>query len=362
MIELADTVTSTVPAADAARRATVNPVRTRGDWEAMRAAALADPGKFHGDRARETLHWFVPSAGAWLNYADGVWSGWDATTAEAVTAALPADFTPWTTAFDASDAPFFKWFAGGLTNACFSEVDRHVLAGRGDEAALILLFKCEMKAAPGTHYDYSCLGYITLGKILERVAKEPLDAFAKREIFEPLGMSNSGFRRISTSPKLGAADNVAPTIASDRERGRLYGEVHDGNASGIDGVSGNAGLFSTASDMLRYGQMLLNGGELDGARILCPRTVDRMLHSQIDKAAGGQTWGLFCAPSGMHPGGDILWEGSAAHTGFTGTSLLVHKGLELVVVLLTNRVLIADSTHIRARRLFHNAVGAAIVD
>jgi acrylyl-CoA reductase (NADPH)/3-hydroxypropionyl-CoA dehydratase/3-hydroxypropionyl-CoA synthetase len=137
MIELADTVTSTVPAADAVRRATVNPVRTRGDWEAMRAAALADPGKFHGDRARETLHWFVPSAGAWLNYADGVWSGWDATTAEAVTAALPADFTPWTTAFDASDAPFFKWFAGGLTNACFSEVDRHVLAGRGDEAALI---------------------------------------------------------------------------------------------------------------------------------------------------------------------------------------------------------------------------------
>ena len=137
MIELADTDASTVPAAVAARPAAVNPVRTRGAWEAMRAAVLADPGAFHGDMARTTLHWFVSSVGAWLNYSDGVWSGWDATTAAPVTADLPADFTPWTTAFDGSQAPFFKWFSGGLTNACFSEVDRHVLAGHGDEAALI---------------------------------------------------------------------------------------------------------------------------------------------------------------------------------------------------------------------------------
>lgn len=234
--------------------------------------------------------------------------------------------------------------------------------GLGDEAALTSLFKCEMKAAPGKQYEYSCLGYITLGKILERVAKEPLDTFTKRQIFEPLGMTKSGFRRTSATPQSGPSDDVAPTIASDRERGKLYGEVHDGNASGIDGVSGNAGLFSTAGDMLRYGQMLLNGGELDGTRILCPRTVDRMLNSQIDKSVGGQTWGFFCAPGGMHPAGDVLWEGSAAHTGFTGTSLLIHPALHLVVALLTNRVLIPNATHIRARRLFYNAVGAAIVE
>ncbi|UAJ09998.1 AMP-binding protein [Glacieibacterium megasporae] len=135
MIELADPVAS--PATIVAPRPVSNPVRTRADWEAMRAAVLADPGKFHGNMARETLHWFVPSVNAWLNYADGVWSGWDAVTAAPVTADLPADFAPWTTAFDASDAPFFKWFSGGLTNACFAEVDRHVLAGHGDEAALI---------------------------------------------------------------------------------------------------------------------------------------------------------------------------------------------------------------------------------
>jgi CubicO group peptidase (beta-lactamase class C family) len=234
--------------------------------------------------------------------------------------------------------------------------------GLGEEAALKSIFACEMKAAPGTKYEYSCLGYITLGKILERVAGEPLDTFTKREIFEPLNMEYSGYRRISATSKAGPGDDVAPTIGSDLERGKLYGEVHDGNAGGIDGISGNAGLFSTAADMLRFGQMLLNGGELDGVRVLCPRTVARMLNGQIDKSIGGQTWGLFCAPSGMHPAGDILWEGSAAHTGFTGTSLLVHPGLELVVVLLTNRVLIPNATHSRARRLFHNAVGAAIVE
>jgi acrylyl-CoA reductase (NADPH)/3-hydroxypropionyl-CoA dehydratase/3-hydroxypropionyl-CoA synthetase len=136
MIELADPAGPTMPTAVVPNPAT-NPIATRADWEAMRAAVLSDPGKFHGDMARTTLHWFVPSVGAWLNYSNGVWSGWDAATAAAVTADLPADFTPWTTAFDASDAPFFKWFSGGSTNACFAEVDRHVLAGHGDEAALI---------------------------------------------------------------------------------------------------------------------------------------------------------------------------------------------------------------------------------
>ena len=118
---------------------TANPVRTRADWDAMRAAVLADPGAFHADAARK-LSWFVATAGpngAWLSFAGGRWQGWDAVTAASVVADLPAGFEPWTTAFDASDPPFFKWFAGGRTNACFTEVDRHVLAGHGDEAALI---------------------------------------------------------------------------------------------------------------------------------------------------------------------------------------------------------------------------------
>ena len=119
--------------------ATMNPIRTHADWSAMRAAVLADPGAFHADAARK-LPWFVRdigSHGAWLRFEDGQWRGWDAFTAAAIDPGLPTDFTPWTTAFDASDAPFFKWFSGGRTNGCFAEVDVHVLTGHGDEAALI---------------------------------------------------------------------------------------------------------------------------------------------------------------------------------------------------------------------------------
>ena len=120
--------------------ALVNPVVTRDDWDAMRAAVLSDPGAFHGDIAGRTIHWFVSGiggSGAWLSYLDGLWQGWDADTGAAVTADVPADFAPWTTAFDASEPPHWRWFTGARTNAAFNEVDRHVLAGHGDEAALI---------------------------------------------------------------------------------------------------------------------------------------------------------------------------------------------------------------------------------
>jgi acrylyl-CoA reductase (NADPH)/3-hydroxypropionyl-CoA dehydratase/3-hydroxypropionyl-CoA synthetase len=107
----------------------------------MRAEVLADPGAFHGDIAARTIHWFVPEAGpdgAWLTKGeDGRWRGWDARTAEPVSPELPADFAPWTQAFDASDPPHWRWFSGARTNAVFSEVDRHVLAGHGAETALI---------------------------------------------------------------------------------------------------------------------------------------------------------------------------------------------------------------------------------
>ena len=124
----------TVPAAIA------NPVRSRADWAAMRAAVLADPGAFHGAIAARNLHWLValPTGGeAWLSFDGTRWSGWDAATAAPVVAELPADFAPWARAFNADDAPNFRWFEGGRTNCAFNELDRHVLAGHGAEAAVI---------------------------------------------------------------------------------------------------------------------------------------------------------------------------------------------------------------------------------
>ncbi|MCZ8132798.1 MAG: AMP-binding protein [Steroidobacteraceae bacterium] len=121
--------------------ARVNPLRTRADWEAAREACLRDPGAYHGAIAKREIHWFDPAlgaAGAWIAWDDAAqaWQGWDARTGAALRAPYAAAHAPWTQAFDAAEAPFYRWFAGGLTNACFNEVDRHVLAGHGAEAAL----------------------------------------------------------------------------------------------------------------------------------------------------------------------------------------------------------------------------------
>ncbi len=123
--------------------ALTNPIRTRADWQAQRAAAEVDPGAFHGGIARREIHWFVPGVGAhgsWLSFDDssGRWTGWDGASGQPVQADLGGAFEPWDTAFDASDPPHYRWFSGGLTNACFNEVDRHVLAGHGDETAFIV--------------------------------------------------------------------------------------------------------------------------------------------------------------------------------------------------------------------------------
>jgi acrylyl-CoA reductase (NADPH) / 3-hydroxypropionyl-CoA dehydratase / 3-hydroxypropionyl-CoA synthetase len=122
--------------------ARVNPIRTRADWEAQRAACSANPGAFHGDIAKRTLHWFdaaVGMHGAWICWDASAnrWTGFDAKTGASVVADYAASHEPWATAFDDSDAPFYRWFSGGLTNACFNEVDRHVLAGHGAESALL---------------------------------------------------------------------------------------------------------------------------------------------------------------------------------------------------------------------------------
>ena len=123
-----------VPAAQA------NPLRSRRDWDTQRAAALADPGAFHGAIARREIHWFVAGAaphGAWLSFdeARGRWTGWHALSGQPLEVDLGKDFEPWQRAFDDTDPPHWKWFSGGLTNACFNEVDRHVLAGHGEEVA-----------------------------------------------------------------------------------------------------------------------------------------------------------------------------------------------------------------------------------
>jgi acrylyl-CoA reductase (NADPH)/3-hydroxypropionyl-CoA dehydratase/3-hydroxypropionyl-CoA synthetase len=114
-----------------------NPIRTRADWEAQRKAFLEDPGAFHAAIARTAIHWYDAALDAWITFdeIESRWTGVDARSGAAVEVNYGADHEPWARTFNDDKPPFYRWFEGGLTNACFNEVDRHVLMGYGDEVA-----------------------------------------------------------------------------------------------------------------------------------------------------------------------------------------------------------------------------------
>ncbi|MEO0324058.1 MAG: AMP-binding protein, partial [Myxococcota bacterium] len=125
--------------ADGAGTETFGRLSSASHESAARAKALSDPGTFHGDIASAELHWYDAGRQAWWRRdpATGAWSGYDAATGEAATDAPASDWRPWATAFDDADAPFYRWYVGAQTNACFNEVDRHLLAGKGADAAFL---------------------------------------------------------------------------------------------------------------------------------------------------------------------------------------------------------------------------------
>ena len=115
----------------------LQPIASAEDEAERRAAAVADPGAFHGDIAASELHWWDGDAGAWVTRSpdDGQWAGFDARSGEAQPSERPESWRPWTWAFDDTEAPFYRWFDGAETNAAFNELDRHLLEGRGSKAA-----------------------------------------------------------------------------------------------------------------------------------------------------------------------------------------------------------------------------------
>lgn len=117
-----------------------------------------------------------------------------------------------------------------------------------------------LQSKPGTAFKYSDINFILLGEIAQRVSKTPLEVFARREVFGPLKMTDTGF--LPSKEKL---PRIAPTEVVNGRPWR--GVVHDPTARHMGGVAGDAGLFMTAADLARYARMLLNLGELDGVRI-----------------------------------------------------------------------------------------------
>lgn len=219
----------------------------------------------------------------------------------------------------------------------------------GGDEALKRLYREALPNPPGARFIYSDIGYITLGEVVRRASGMPLDEFARRNIFEPLGMRDTGFRprpelmsRIAPTETLGATASYlggnGETTGLDKER-MLRGEVHDPTAFRMNGVAGHAGLFSTVDDLALYCQMISNGGEYNGIRILSPLGVAAMTEPRVVNEAGqarGLGWDISSGFSVNR--GDLFPLGSFGHTGFTGTSLWIDPASETFVVFLSNRV------------------------
>lgn len=220
--------------------------------------------------------------------------------------------------------------------------------------ALEHILATPLEAEPGTRYAYSDLGYILLGFVLERELGGTLPNLAKKRIFDPLGMERSGY-----FPCEHLKSHLAATSAP-------LGQVHDPNARGMGGAAGHAGLYTTVSDLARY---LLGLRPPEGEipllpPLLSPLTRRLMETNQNPSPLNGHTIGWFAYPSGYLPKGDLLSEKTYAHTGFTGTLLMVDPLIDLGLILLTNRVYYEKQNDgsgvLRLRRLFANAVAGAL--
>lgn len=226
---------------------------------------------------------------------------------------------------------------------------------RGREQYLQQIAARPLKGVPGDTTIYSDWDFILLGLVVERIAGQPLDEFTAQRIFRPLGMDDTGFR-----PGGDRRARVAPT-ERDSLRGQIWGDVHDPNAWALGGVAGHAGLFGSARDLAVFAQLLLNGGEYGGVRLLQPQTLARWTAPQRRGSSRALGWDTPSTPSSA---GRHFSARSFGHTGFTGTSMWIDPERSLFVVILANRVNSRglSTTHIPLRRNVADAVQAAVLD
>lgn len=200
----------------------------------------------------------------------------------------------------------------------------------GHDTIVEAVKRVRLVAAPGTQVHYSDLGFITLGALVARVSGQALDRYCAAQIFQPLGMRDTGYRPAPQLRRRIAATEYQPG------RGLVWGAVHDENAAAMGGVSGHAGLFATAADLATFTAMLLDGGQFGATRVLHPQTVRRMFSVQTGALLPRRGYGWdYGQPSYM---GQLAAANAVGHTGFTGTSLVLDTARRLSVILLTNRV------------------------
>ena len=201
----------------------------------------------------------------------------------------------------------------------------------GRDTVRALVIATALEAPPRTRMVYSDLGAIILGMLVERVTGQSFDVAVQERVLTPLGMTETMF-----NPPASLRGRIAAT-EMDPWRGRLLvGEVHDENAFALGGVSSHAGLFSTASDMVRFAQIWLGDGRLGDRQLLQPATV-RTFATVQDSAFSSRAIG-WDTPTGDNSAGTRIQRPAFGHTGFTGTSVWIDPVRGMFVLLLTNRV------------------------
>jgi uncharacterized protein YbbC (DUF1343 family) len=199
---------------------------------------------------------------------------------------------------------------------------------QGRDTALRMAYAETPVLPPGSRFLYSDVNFVVLGALVEQVSGMPLDRYCEKNIFSPLGMSQTRYL-----PPAAWQAKIAPTQYDEKNK-MLRGVVHDPTARRMGGVAGHAGVFSTADDLLKFALALLNGSS-----VLSPLLVEKMTTPQQPPNAQvlrGLGWDIDSPLSSNR--GDLLPVGSFGHTGFTGTSLWIDPTTRTCIIILTNAV------------------------
>ena len=214
-------------------------------------------------------------------------------------------------------------------------------------------FTTPLISEPGVKAEYSDIGFIILGTALERLVEESLDRFAQREVFGPLGMSETAF-----NPPASWRDSIVPTVDDQSFRHRIIqGEVQDENAGILGGVAGHAGVFSTVEDLATFANVMLTGG----APILRPETIVVFTRRESTPKNTSRALG-WDTPSAPSQSGRYLSDHAFGHLGYTGTSIWIDPERQLSIILLTNRIWpdCSNQSIRQVRPQFHDAVVEAL--
>ena len=208
---------------------------------------------------------------------------------------------------------------------------------------------------PGASVLYSDVGFVILGLAAANAAGQPLPAFLRKRVWEPLGMTATRYE--PGRP----CDACAPTLTLE-DGTPFAGETNDPFSRKLGGITGNAGLFATGHDLARFAEMLANGGELNGVRIVREETLRAFATAQPHAGTRGLGFEIFCREGTVPDRKGCKEPYAFGHTGYTGTSLWIDPARRIWVVLLTNRTYLPKSENrirVIRRRLFNTVTGLA---